>query len=697
VNTAPVLSVSVDKLNDANGDTEFTDSERAPAPGADVTFTAKITNTSLVPVLISSLTDRVGTTDLPFTCTQNVVGTLLAAGASRTCTFTVADYAPAAGETLVNVVRVVVAEPGVSTNTASAEDDSSVNTAPVLSVSVVKTNDANGDALFTDAERASGPGAAVPFRAVVTNTSAVPVVLDSLVDAFAGSSQGVCDALVGTTLAAGASVTCDFTLTGYAPAAGQTLVNTVTVVVVEPDVPTNTATDDDTSTVTTAPVLSVVVDKLNDANGDTAFTDTETAPTAGQAVPFRAVVTNTSAVPVLVRSLTDVFGTTTLAVCADLVGTTLAAGASVTCSFTVPAYSPALGGSLVNRVTVVVEEPGTPTNTGTDFDDSTVNTTPPVRDLRIAKVDDVANAVSPGDTYSYTLTVTNDGQVAESGFVVTDTLPAELSLAGPITGSGFTCSDLVCTYGGPALAPQASVTLTVSVRLAADFDGETVLNRAAVTVPTGDPTPANNTDTETTPVVGVLAEVPVRDLQIEKTDSVASVQPGQQLAYALVVRNIGTAPVDGFTVTDPLPAGLSLVSVTGTGFTCSGSATVSCTFAGRLAVGGTASLQLVTLVAADYAGDRIVNTATVPLEGDPTPENNTDSETTPVAQEEPQIITGRSVPAAPAPAPSAPTSLPFTGGDTAVLALAALGMLLLGAGAQVLGRRSTGRGGLSAA
>ena len=79
-----------------------------------------------------------------------------------------------------------------------------------------------------------------------------------------------------------------------------------------------------------------------------------------------------------------------------------------------------------------------------------------------------------------------------------------------------------------------------------------------------------------------------------------------------------------------------------------------------------ATIDLVTLVAADYEGDRIVNTAVVPLQGDPTPENNTSTERTPGPQdEEPEIITGR----------TSPPALPFTGGDTAAVALAALLLL----------------------
>jgi LPXTG-motif cell wall-anchored protein len=73
-------------------------------------------------------------------------------------------------------------------------------------------------------------------------------------------------------------------------------------------------------------------------------------------VPFQAVVTNTGAVATRITSLTDSYSGRTLDVCQNLIGTLLAIGESVTCRFALDGYATASGSSLVNTVTVEVQE-----------------------------------------------------------------------------------------------------------------------------------------------------------------------------------------------------------------------------------------------------------------------------------------------------------------------------------------------------
>jgi hypothetical protein len=123
--------------------------------------------------------------------------------------------------------------------------------AGTLTIEVTKTNDANGDGAFNDTEQAPQAGASVPFRAVITNTGTSALVIDSIVDAFSGTTLNVCGDLLGDTLQPGQSVTCLFTVPAYAPAPGGTLPDTVTVVGHDAADPTKTATDSDDSSVTT--------------------------------------------------------------------------------------------------------------------------------------------------------------------------------------------------------------------------------------------------------------------------------------------------------------------------------------------------------------------------------------------------------------------------------------------------------------
>jgi hypothetical protein len=276
----PPAEISVDlvKDNDADEDGTFTDSEEASAEGQDVEFQVVITNTSDVAVEILSLTDAFsGTTIDPLECLTeggtNVIGMVLAAGASVTCTFTVQDYAPPAGGSLTDTVEVTVGEEGNEENQAS-DSDTSVVTTPEgpppgdITVQVVKDNDADEDGSFSNAEEASEVGQDVTFQVVITNTSDVAVEILDLTDAFGGFEFGppelVCrtaggDDVIGMVLEPGQAVTCTFTIMNYAPPADEILVDTVEVTVGEEGNEENEASDSDTSIVTTVEVGGGIV------------------------------------------------------------------------------------------------------------------------------------------------------------------------------------------------------------------------------------------------------------------------------------------------------------------------------------------------------------------------------------------------------------------------------------------------------
>jgi hypothetical protein len=134
----PLGEITVDlvKDNDADGDGTFTDSEEASEEGQDVTFQVVITNTSDVDMQIMGLTDAFGETtidQLPCLTAggQSVLGMWLDPDESVTCTFTVQDYAPPAGESLVDTVEVIVCAKG-SDDRASDSDTSIVTTSEVL-------------------------------------------------------------------------------------------------------------------------------------------------------------------------------------------------------------------------------------------------------------------------------------------------------------------------------------------------------------------------------------------------------------------------------------------------------------------------------------------------------------------------------------------------------------------------------------
>ena len=117
-------------------------------------------------------------------------------------------------------------------------------------------------------------------------------------------------------------------------------------------------------------------------------------------------------------------------------------------------------------------------------------------------------------------------------------------------------------------------------------------------------------------VVGQLYIVPqgASDLSITKTH-VGDFTVGVPGVYTLSVQNVGSGTLAGqITVTDAVPAGLNVVSATGTGWTCGVSGQdVTCTItpAGGLASGASLPEISVTVIPTSAAVPSVTNTATV--------------------------------------------------------------------------------------
>jgi len=207
------------------------------APANNVTFTDNLPVGESFSGFSSSQITCVVTSPLVATCTVNAP---LAVGATVSVDVTVTYALDTAGKTLTDCA---VLAPG---------NQSCVPTKipGKPSISVVKTNDADNDGVFHDTEQAKNQGDSVEFKVVVTNTSAENIVLDSVSDAFDAQTLAECPQLIGMVLGNGDSVTCVFTVNNYAPAAGSSLTDTVTVG--GHQTPGGTpVTGSDTSTVTT--------------------------------------------------------------------------------------------------------------------------------------------------------------------------------------------------------------------------------------------------------------------------------------------------------------------------------------------------------------------------------------------------------------------------------------------------------------
>jgi uncharacterized repeat protein (TIGR01451 family) len=233
-------------------------------------------------------------------------------------------------------------------------------------------------------------------------------------------------------------------------------------------------------------------------------------------------------------------------------------------------------------------------------------------------------AAIAGTNVSYTVTASNAGPLDAASVTVTDTLPAGTTFisATQTAGPSLTCTtpatDSVVCSGGPfGMGATASFTIVVATSPSATLP---ITNNASIAASPEDPDLADNLASATTALMAPT------DLAIAKTAGAGPFVAAGAAHYTITVTNIGANPAVAATVTDVLPAGMTLVSATPSQGSCSGTTTVVCAL-GTINASASATISLnVTLPAA--AGP-VSNTATLSSSNDTNPAN--DSSTAPIA------------------------------------------------------------------
>jgi uncharacterized repeat protein (TIGR01451 family) len=226
--------------------------------------------------------------------------------------------------------------------------------------------------------------------------------------------------------------------------------------------------------------------------------------------------------------------------------------------------------------------------------------------LNLTKTDSQDPAPTNG-SFSYTLTVQNPGGDADDVTLI-DPLPAEVSFVSVSPGAP-TCSydggahEVTCDLGTLVTgSPAQNVTITVMAP-ATPVD---ISNTASVSSPDGDLDPSDNVASETTAVR------PATDLQlVSKTVSPTTTGIGGSASYTIQLRNDGPLDATNVVMSDPLPAGLSFVAASGSGWSCSfvvAGSEVRCVRATLAAA--TAAPDITVQVVATVSG-MLANTATV--------------------------------------------------------------------------------------
>jgi uncharacterized repeat protein (TIGR01451 family) len=266
------------------------------------------------------------------------------------------------------------------------------------------------------------------------------------------------------------------------------------------------------------------------------------------------------------------------------------------------------------RNTAFVDGEREESNPANNYAEATV-TARTLTDLRIVK-SALPSVVTAGQQLLYTLQVFNDGPSIARNTVVSDVLPAGVTLVSA-TGCTVDGGAIVCNLGDMAVNAVERVNILVTVDPAAAG----VLNNVAqVASSTAEVTMTNNSSAIATPVEQVA------DVRILKRDASGVSTAGETITWTLTILNDGPSVAHDVWVADPLPATVRYLGAEPA--PTAGSVTAPAWLLGTLAPG--ASRLITVVVQSDHsaeAGLVIRNTAVVSsITADPNLGNNSATE-----------------------------------------------------------------------
>jgi gliding motility-associated-like protein/uncharacterized repeat protein (TIGR01451 family) len=472
--------------------------------GDQITYTFTVTNTGNVPLTNVTIADP------KVTVSGGPIATL-AAGATNSNTFT-ATYTLTQADITAGSFTNTATVAGTYNGQSYTATDSDTQNFPRPSISLVKT----GTYVDNAPVGTYNAGDQITYTFTVTNTGNVPLTNVTITDPKVTVVGGPI-----ATLAAGATnsntFTATYTLTQVDITAGS-FTNTATATGTYNNQP-YTATDSDTQNF---PRPSISLVKTG--------TYVDNAPVgtynAGDQITYTFTVTNTGNVPLTNVTITDPKVT--------VVGgpiATLAAGATNSNTFTATytlTQADITAGSFTNTATA------TGTYNGQDYtatDSDTQNF--PMPSVSLTKTADKEQFLNVGEVITYTIKVTNTGNVTLQNISIKD----------PLTGLEQIIISMI---------PGAEVILETTYSIRQEDINRGSLTNTAVATYVFD----GIEYTETVSVVTITESNP--ELKVNKTaDKTQFGQAGVTITYTIEVINTGNVSLINVKVTDPL-AGLNV-------------------------------------------------------------------------------------------------------------------------------------------
>lgn len=301
----------------------------------------------------------------------------------------------------------------------------------------------------------------------------------------------------------------------------------------------------------------------------------------------------------------------------------VAASSAVSLEVTAPNQATTLN----NRASVSSNEPDANGANNADSESTAITEEPPPPPLPradlVVSAQATVGSVLTGQTVTIQVASSNIGPDPATGVTLNGSFSAAFELLSA-SGNGWTCStggqQAQCTRSAIIVGASQDLSIQARVRPGATGPANAEFSIASAVE---DPVPGNNSAQ-----VSVNYQPGGADLAIVKTDSVDPVAAGAQYSYTLAVSNAGPEAASGVIVSDVLPASLSFVSASGSGFSCNtAGAAVNCTLGADLAAGASASV--VIAVRAPTEGQSISNEGTVTAAtSDPNQANNRSTQNT---------------------------------------------------------------------
>ena len=482
-----------------------------PKKDDTVTWSFKVKNTGDITLNAPAIADALLTSR---NITIPTLPASLAPNAETTVTATMPlTQADVNAGSVLNAATVSATDPSTNQTVTSPEDTAEVTLTRTPAMSITKTVD----------KETAGIGDELTYTITVTNTGNVTLTNVKLNDVLL--SMNGYDLIASLDPGASANVVKKYTSVTEADAVAGSVVNTA---IASASVPTGVnALDPVSATATTTITMNpeLTIEK-------TVEPTSMSAPKTGDKVTWNFTITNSGDVEIHDISVVDaMLAARNLTATPRL--TTLAAGASTTASVEMELTQQDIdAGKVDNVATATGKDPLNAAVTSEEDNASVTLTRTPA--LTVEKSVDKRSA-NIGDTLTYTITVTNTGNV---------------TLA-PVTVSDPLCNVVARTVSD-SLAPGATASTTCSYGPVTEADAiaKNVVNTASAhaTPPIGVDPPQDPADTVTTPVLAHPS------IKITKTASPESIDPAKAndtITWSFEVENTGDITLSNIAVADP--------------------------------------------------------------------------------------------------------------------------------------------------